>query len=67
MTPVPPPRPEDLVSTEQAAARFRFLRGRSVSFGFVPIGIVVKARTPDELAAMTAVEIARLMQGEPEN
>lgn len=55
------------MSTEQAAARFRFLRGRSVSFGFVPIGIVVKARTPDELAAMTAVEIARLMQGEPEN
>ncbi len=41
-------------------------RGTRV-FGAVPIGPIVKAKTPEELATKTAEALAEKTEGEPEN
>lgn len=64
----PNPEPEGPIPLEQAAARFRSLRcPGGFRFGFVAYGPVVKATTPAELEAATAIELARMLKDEPEN
>jgi hypothetical protein len=45
------PRPPEPLDKEWALAKFRRLVGRGVTFGFVAIGLVVKAENPEQLAA----------------
>ena len=47
--PVDPSEPVDHVDHAQALTRFRRLRGRNVTLGFVAYGPVVDAVTPEEL------------------
>jgi hypothetical protein len=51
--------PRDLTEAERSRLlqRFMCMRGRSVTVGYVPIGPVVEASTPEELVAATDAAI----------
>jgi len=62
-----PPEPDTPVDWDRITARFRSFRGRSLAIGYVPIGPLVEARSPQELVVNTALEIARSSKCEPQN
>ena len=47
------------VNWDHVRARFANLQGRSVNVGYVPVGPLVEARTPEELEANTAIALKR--------
>lgn len=60
------PQPE-LVDWDRIQRRYGSMRGRSVTLSYVQYGPRVEAKNPEELAANTAIEIARLMRNEPQS
>lgn len=53
-------RPAELpLDKSRAAARLMNFKGRAVEVTFIPSGIVVPAKTPEELDRETAKEIVR--------
>lgn len=48
-------------------ARFRSMSNRGTTFGVVPSGVIVEARSPEELEANTDREVVRRTKDEPEN
>ncbi len=46
------------VNWDNVRARFAHLEGRSVDVGYVPVGPLVEAKTPEELEIATAISLA---------
>jgi len=61
------PEPDTPVDWNHLRQRYSFMKGRAVMLSYVLCGPRVQARSPEELEMNTALEIACLMKGEPQN